>query len=110
MNVLAATVTIGWKDEPMTESEDDNVLLRPVVSGGGARTALVGQIITVKEICEMIPRSGNPAVDPFLTVPTIQRWLTETSGQDPTLVLMRTATRELAHNLAKRRFETSRGY
>ena len=94
----------------MAESDDDNVLLRLLVPEGGSRGALVGQVVTAKEICDMIPRSGNPAVDPFLTVPTVQRWLTEPIGADHSLASMRTATRELAHQFAKRRFATSRDY
>jgi hypothetical protein len=92
------------------ESENDNVLLRQLVPGADGRGALVGQVITAKEICDMIPRSGNPKIDPLLTVATIQGWLTNPNAHDPVLGSMRMATRELAHELAKRRFATSRDY
>jgi hypothetical protein len=94
----------------MSESDDDNVLLRQLDSGTGGRGALVGQVITVKEICDMIPRSGNLEIDPLLTVSTIQGWLTEPSKHDIRLGPLRAATRELAHEFAKRRFATSRDY
>ncbi len=94
----------------MAESDDDNVLLRPLVPERGGRSALVGQVITVKEICDMIPRSGNPAIDPLLTVTTIQGWLTGPNDHNLKMGPMRTATRELAHEFAKRRFATSRDY
>ncbi len=58
----------------------------------------------------MIPRSGNPKIDPLLTVTTVQGWLTEPSRNDLVMGPMRTATRELAHEFAKRRFATSRDY
>lgn len=94
----------------MTDSENDNVLLRPLTPGADGRGALVGQVITVKEICAMIPRSGNPKIDPMLTVATIQSWLTSPNTHDPVLGAHRAATRELAHELAKRRFAASRDY
>lgn len=94
----------------MVESDNDNVLLRPLLPGSDGRGALVGQVITVKEICAMIPRSGNPKIDPLLTVATVQGWLTDPNGHDPVLGSLREATRELAHQLAKRRFAASRDY
>jgi hypothetical protein len=108
LSVLVAARTDEERTLAMTESDDDNVLLRLLIPDGSARGATVGQVVTVKEICAMLPRSGNPAMDQLLTVPMVQRWLTEPGGQDLPRTVQRTAARELAHEFAKVRFATSR--
>lgn len=88
--------------------ENDNVLLRPVNNRHGDRGALVGHLVTVKEIWSLLPRGSGPATDALLTVLTVQRWLTEPGDQRLAPDARRTEARQLAYRLAEHRCATRR--
>jgi hypothetical protein len=100
--------------EPVTATDagasldDDNVLLRPVNNRQGERGALVGHVVTVKEVWNLLPHASESAADALLTVLTVQRWLTEPRDQQLASDARRTEARRLACGLAHYRCATRR--
>ena len=88
--------------------DDDNVLLRPTNNRRGARGALVGQVVTVKEVWNLLPRASDSAADALLTVLTVQLWLTEPRDHLLAPDARRTEARRLACGLAQYRCATRR--
>ncbi len=56
----------------MTDAAMDNVLLRPMGHDRRSARVTVGQVITVKEIFSLPPRGAHSAIDPELTLETMQ--------------------------------------
>ncbi len=81
----------------------DNVLLRPMHRERNKPSVTVGQLITVKDVFSMLPRGENSAVDPELTMDTVQRWLTNPLADDLRPGSMCLPTRILAIDLARQR-------